>query len=248
MACNLILPRENNILNKFRLQRKASIRIRELHQVGLLFRCTGWGSNSNPPASIDANCFLINFNRQTGYKIDDAVFPPRCPQILTKDSVTVSVDAVVYYRIQNPMMSVINIEDAPKSTRFLAQTTLRNLLGTKTLSEILTDRDHISTYMQVRRQRHDSATTAPRQRRDSVATAPRQRRDSAATAPRQRRDSAATAPQQLGASLPDLLGGVKFGRGNFFFYSQTCTIVLDINLADICNDTIRGCHKIKSVT
>ena len=71
-------------------------------------------------------------------------------QILTRDSVTVSVDAVVYYRIQNPMMSVINIEDVCKSTRLLSQTTLRNYLGMCTLTEILTDRDQISNRMLVR--------------------------------------------------------------------------------------------------
>ena len=71
-------------------------------------------------------------------------------QILTKDSVTVAVDAVVYYRIQNPMISVCNVEDASRSTRLLAQTTLRNILGTKTLSEILTDREQISQTMQVK--------------------------------------------------------------------------------------------------
>ena len=60
-----------------------------------------------------------------------------------------AVDAVVYYRISNPWISVINVENAARSTQLLAQTTLRNILGTKTLSEILTDRDSISSMMQV---------------------------------------------------------------------------------------------------
>ena len=70
-------------------------------------------------------------------------------QILTKDSVTITVDAVVYYRINNPMMSVTNVLNASRSTRLLAQTTLRNILGTKTLSEILTDRESVAHFMQV---------------------------------------------------------------------------------------------------
>merc|ERR1711976_1061947 len=61
--------------------------------------------------------------------------PPQ--EILTKDSVTVAVDAVVYYRICNPMISVLNVENAPLSTQLLAATTLRTTLGTKNLSEIL---------------------------------------------------------------------------------------------------------------
>ena len=70
-------------------------------------------------------------------------------QILTKDSVTVAVDAVVYFRISDPTMSVTNVEKADQSTRLLAQTTLRNFLGTKNLSEILADREEISRAMQV---------------------------------------------------------------------------------------------------
>jgi len=72
--------------------------------------------------------------------------PPQ--EILTKDSVTVAVDAVVYYRVADPTMSVTNVEDASKSTKLLAATTLRNVLGTKTLGEVLSDRDHICTSMQ----------------------------------------------------------------------------------------------------
>ena len=67
--------------------------------------------------------------------------PPQ--EILTKDSVTVAVDAVVYYKIRDPMAAVCNVQDAAKSTRLLASTTLRNILGTKSLSEILSDRESI---------------------------------------------------------------------------------------------------------
>jgi erythrocyte band 7 integral membrane protein len=44
---------------------------------------------------------------------------------------------------------VTNVEDATRSTRLLAATTLRNVLGTKTLSEILQEREHISDMMKV---------------------------------------------------------------------------------------------------
>ena len=74
-------------------------------------------------------------------------------QVLTKDSVTVSVDAVVYYRVSNATISVANVENAHHSTRLLAQTTLRNILGTKNLHEILSDRESISGSMQVRTQK-----------------------------------------------------------------------------------------------
>lgn len=72
--------------------------------------------------------------------------PPQ--EILSKDSVTVAVDAVIYARIFDATMSIINVENAHASTKLLAATTLRNVMGTKLLSEILSDRDSISHYMQ----------------------------------------------------------------------------------------------------
>jgi hypothetical protein len=70
-------------------------------------------------------------------------------QVLTKDSVTVSVDAVVYYRVNNATISIANVENAHHSTRLLAQTTLRNTMGTRHLHEILSERMTISGSMQV---------------------------------------------------------------------------------------------------
>jgi len=72
--------------------------------------------------------------------------PPQ--EVLTKDSVTVTVDAVVYFKIFDPVSSVTNVENGNYSTRLLAATTLRNTLGTKTLQEILQDREHIAHMMQ----------------------------------------------------------------------------------------------------
>ncbi|XP_062579641.1 mechanosensory protein 2-like [Saccostrea cucullata] len=72
--------------------------------------------------------------------------PPQ--EILTKDSVTVAVDAVVYFRIFDPEMSVCNVHDAQRSTQLLAATTLRNVLGTKAMTELLSERESISHEMQ----------------------------------------------------------------------------------------------------
>ncbi|KAG6444634.1 hypothetical protein O3G_MSEX003462 [Manduca sexta] len=73
--------------------------------------------------------------------------PPQ--EVLTKDSVTVSVDAVVYYRVHNATISIANVENAHQSTRLLAQTTLRNTMGTRPLHEILSERETISGNMQL---------------------------------------------------------------------------------------------------
>ena len=78
-------------------------------------------------------------------------------EILTKDSVTVAVDAVCYYRTFNPVISVTKAENSSNSTRQLAATTLRNIMGLRTLQEILQEKEAIAVDMQ----RHlDSVTHA----------------------------------------------------------------------------------------
>ncbi|CAH0626939.1 unnamed protein product [Chrysodeixis includens] len=68
--------------------------------------------------------------------------PPQ--EALTKDSLTVSVDAVVYYKIWDPVWAVLNVADYRVATQYLAATTLRNALGNRKLAEILTDRPAVS--------------------------------------------------------------------------------------------------------
>jgi hypothetical protein len=82
------------------------------------------------------------------HRRDTLNLPFFCLQALTKDSVTVTVDAVVYYKIQHPLNAVTKVANYSNSTRLLAMTTLRNILGTRNLSEILADREGISHIMQ----------------------------------------------------------------------------------------------------
>ena len=71
-------------------------------------------------------------------------------QILTKDSVTVFVNAIMYYKVRCPTSAVANVDDYSGSARLLAATTLRNVLGTKNLGDILSERESIASEMQVR--------------------------------------------------------------------------------------------------
>ncbi|CAF1046785.1 unnamed protein product [Adineta ricciae] len=61
---------------------------------------------------------------------------------------TVTVDAVVYSRVIDPVASVTKINNIQSATQLLAQTTLRNILGTKTLHDILTDREGLANSME----------------------------------------------------------------------------------------------------
>ena len=64
-------------------------------------------------------------------------------------SVTVAVDAVVYYKINAPMFAVCNVANYDQSTKLLASTTLRTILGTRSLAEILSDRETIGKIIKI---------------------------------------------------------------------------------------------------
>ncbi|CAH1644473.1 unnamed protein product [Spodoptera littoralis] len=68
--------------------------------------------------------------------------PPQ--EILTKDSVTVTVDAVVYFHIQKPLHCLLNIQNNQYATELITVATLRNILGQHSLYNLLTRRESIS--------------------------------------------------------------------------------------------------------
>lgn len=67
--------------------------------------------------------------------------------ILTKDHVTVKVDAVMYCKIIDPVASVTKVANVAASSKLLGATTLRNVLGTKNMNEILSQREAINAMM-----------------------------------------------------------------------------------------------------
>src|ERR1700740_92999 len=69
--------------------------------------------------------------------------PPQ--KLITKDNVTVEVDAVVYYKVVDPVKSQFEVQDFGYACTTLAQTNLRNLIGDRTLDETLVARDMINS-------------------------------------------------------------------------------------------------------
>jgi len=66
-------------------------------------------------------------------------------KVITKDNVGVTVDAVIYYRISDPVKATFEVQNFAYAATTLAQTNLRNLIGDKSLDETLTARDTINT-------------------------------------------------------------------------------------------------------
>lgn len=69
-------------------------------------------------------------------------------EVMTRDNVPVSVDAVVYFRVVDPVAAVIKVENFWKATSLISQTTLRSVLGQAELDELLARRDHINQQLQ----------------------------------------------------------------------------------------------------
>ena len=69
-------------------------------------------------------------------------------RVITKDNVTVDVDAVVYFRITDPQKAVIEVQRYDVATSLLAQTTLRDVLGQKSLDELLSKREELNKSLQ----------------------------------------------------------------------------------------------------
>jgi regulator of protease activity HflC (stomatin/prohibitin superfamily) len=68
--------------------------------------------------------------------------------LITKDNVSVKVDAVLYFHVVDPAKSVIDVEQYIAATNLLAQTTLRSVLGQHELDELLSERNKLNTDIQ----------------------------------------------------------------------------------------------------
>jgi regulator of protease activity HflC (stomatin/prohibitin superfamily) len=72
--------------------------------------------------------------------------PPQ--DIITKDNVTVKVNAVVYFRVMDPRKAIIEVEDFLYATSQICQTTLRSILGQSQLDDLLSNREEINSHLQ----------------------------------------------------------------------------------------------------
>ncbi|MDI6807268.1 MAG: slipin family protein [Candidatus Aenigmarchaeota archaeon] len=69
-------------------------------------------------------------------------------RVITRDNVTVDVDAVVYYRVFDPEKAIVQVENYKAATSLLAQTTLRDVLGQVELDSLLSEREKLNKQLQ----------------------------------------------------------------------------------------------------
>jgi regulator of protease activity HflC (stomatin/prohibitin superfamily) len=84
------------------------------------------------------------------YRVDLRVITLDVPQqrIITRDNVSVEVDAVVFYQVNDPVKSVVAVGDFRKAAFFITQTTLRDVLGQSELDDLLSRREVINQRLQ----------------------------------------------------------------------------------------------------
>ncbi len=70
-------------------------------------------------------------------------------EVITKDNVTIRVNAVAYFRVVDPQAAVVNVADFIRATSQIAQTTLRSILGQSALDDLLAEREKINQRLQV---------------------------------------------------------------------------------------------------
>ena len=118
-----------------------SLRILFEYQRGVVFRL-GRLTSAKGPGLI----FLVPFGIERMKKMDLRIVAlDIAPQdTITKDNVSVKVNAVVYFRVTDPSKAVVEIEDYYFATSQLAQTTLRSVIGQSELDEILVEREQVN--------------------------------------------------------------------------------------------------------
>lgn len=118
-----------------------SLRILWEYERGVIFRL-GKLTRAKGPGLI----FLVPFGVERMRKMDLRIvaldIPPQ--DTITKDNVSLSVNAVVYFRVADPAKAVVEIEDYYFATSQLAQTTLRSVIGQSELDELLAHREQIN--------------------------------------------------------------------------------------------------------
>lgn len=123
-----------------------SLRILMEYERGVIFRL-GKLTRAKGPGLI----FLVPFGVERMKKMDLRIVAlDIAPQdTITKDNVSVRVNAVVYFKVADPEKAVIEIEDYYFATSQLAQTTLRSVIGQSELDELLAERERINEIVRV---------------------------------------------------------------------------------------------------
>src|SRR4051812_10930732 len=123
----------------------ASIKIVQEYERGVIFRLGRLVGARGP------GLFFIIPGAEAMRKVDLRIVTLEVPaqEAITRDNVTVKVNAVVYFRVINPEDAVVKAVDFMRATSLIGQTTLRSILGQSDLDHLLSERDKINQELQL---------------------------------------------------------------------------------------------------
>ncbi len=122
----------------------SAIKIVQEYERGVIFRL-GRLVGAKGPGLF----FIIPFvDRMVKVDLRTVTLDVPSQEAITRDNVTVKVNAVVYFRVLDPSAAIVNVEDYRRATWNIAQTTLRNVLGQSELDELLAHRERINQKLQ----------------------------------------------------------------------------------------------------
>jgi len=123
----------------------SSIKVLKEYERGVIFRLGRFLSTKGPGLII----VLPGIDKMVKISLRLIALDVPPQDIITKDNVSVKVNAVVYFRVINPEKAVIEVEDYLYATSQLSQTTLRSILGAADMDELLSARDKINANLQI---------------------------------------------------------------------------------------------------
>src|SRR6266700_8140668 len=131
----------------------SSIKILREYERGVIFRLGRLLPQAKGPGVI---LVFAPFDRivRVSMRVDTFEVPGQ--DVVTRDNVTVKVNAVIYFRVVNPTLAVIEVSNFLYATSQLAQTTLRSVLGEVELDELLSQREKLNVRLQAILDQHTS--------------------------------------------------------------------------------------------
>ena len=123
----------------------SAIKILAEYERGVIFRLGRAMDRAKGPGMI---ILIPIIDRMVKVNLQLVTYDVPSQDIITRDNVTLKVNAVVYFRVVEPKRAVIEVQDYMYATSQLSQTTLRSVLGQADLDELLSERDKLNSRLQ----------------------------------------------------------------------------------------------------
>jgi regulator of protease activity HflC (stomatin/prohibitin superfamily) len=129
----------------------SSIKILNEYERGVVFRLGRLLTAAKGPGLV---IILFPIDRMVRVSLRTVVHDVPPQDVITRDNVSVKVNAVIYYRVLEPRRAVVEVEQYHYATSQLAQTTLRSVLGQVELDDLLSERERLNAQLQQILDRH----------------------------------------------------------------------------------------------